>query len=67
MDPVTAAAIAAQEIAKAIRADLELDLLLAQDSEEYRKVLIAERIARKQFWQPLMDLLTNISLPTIEP
>jgi len=64
MDPVTAAALAAQEIARAIRADLELDLFLAQEDEEYRKVLIEERVARKQFWQPLIDLFSNITFPS---
>jgi len=62
MDPVSAAAIAAQEIARAIRADLELDLYLSQQDEEYRKVITKERIARKEFWKPLMDLLARIDL-----
>ena len=61
MDPYTAAlTTAATAIAQAVAEDLKMDRFLAEQDPEYAEVLIAERIDRKQFWLPLLDLLKEL-------
>lgn len=61
MDPYTAAITSATSaIAEAVKADLALDLYLAQESEVYRAALIEQRIDRKTFWKPLLDIFEKL-------
>ena len=59
MDPMIIAA-AIEAIANAVASENAMDMLLAERSEKYMEVLIKERIDRKQFFKPLMDLLGNL-------
>ncbi len=56
---VQAIATAATAIANAIAETEKTDRFLAGRSPEYLAALIEERLARKQFWQPLLDLFTR--------
>ncbi len=61
MDPYTQAittAIAA--VAEAVKSENMLDLELIKFDAEYRALVIKERTSRKEFWQPLLDVLGRL-------
>ncbi len=58
---IIAIAAAAEAIANAVAEENKTDRFLAETSAEYLNVLIQERISRKQFFKPLMDLLEKLN------
>lgn len=51
---------AVKAVSDAIRADLELDLKLAELDPEYREALIEQRLKRLEFWNPALALFGDM-------
>lgn len=60
-DPYTTAiTTATTAIAKAVEADILLDIKLIEIDPGYAEVVIAERTRRKEFLNPLLDFFANL-------
>jgi hypothetical protein len=60
-DPYTTAITSATiAIAKAVEADILLDIKLIEINPEYAEVVIEERTRRKQFLDPIMDFFAKL-------
>ena len=60
-DPISAISSAVVAVSGAVQAELALDLELARHDADYRTLLIEERTVRKQFFEPLQQLLIKIA------
>ncbi len=58
---IIAIAAAAEAIANAVAEENRTDRYLAEQSAEYLRVLIQERIDRKQFFKPMMDFFGKLN------
>lgn len=60
-DPISSISNAIIAVSNCVQAELALDLELARHDADYRTLLIEERTVRKQFFEPLQQLLIKIA------
>ena len=60
-DPISSISNAIISVSNCVQAELALDLELARHDANYRTLLIEERTVRKQFFEPLQQLLIKIA------